>query len=188
MIEIKKHDESGCHKMAFFFLFGNCLNFGVNSLNLMIQARKPGRPREWVLNEEIIEIHRLATELKTRNPQIHWSKIGGMLKKQLEQNERKDLLSKIDKIIGLMKQVIPMPPRCICGHRVYSYTYKKVENEREHYWEVFARCVNPDCRYMRRYLPDTTYKWSRPKSFIKELAKTPTFYEMDRQLVEEPRR
>lgn len=32
-----------------------------------------------------------------------------------------------------------------------------MENEREHYWEVFARCVNPDCRYMRRYLPDTTY-------------------------------
>lgn len=98
-------------------MFGNCLNFGVNSLNLMTQARKPGRPREWVLNEEIIEVHRLATELKTRNPQIYWSKIGGMVKKQLEQNERKDLLSKIDKISGLMKQVIPTPPRCICGHR-----------------------------------------------------------------------
>jgi hypothetical protein len=48
--------------------------------------------------------------------------------------------------------------------------------------------VNPDCRYMRRYLPGTSYKWSRPKSIIKELAKTPTFYEMDGQLVEEPRR
>jgi hypothetical protein len=174
--------------MTAFILFGNYLNFGVNNLNLMTQARKPGRPREWVLNEEIIEVHRLATELKTKNPQITSSKIGGMLKKQLEQNERKDLLSKIDKIIGLMKQVIPTPPRCICGHRAYSYTYKKVENEREHYWEVFARCVNPDCRYMRRYLPDTSYKWSRPKSIIKELAKTPTFYEMDGQLVEEPRR
>jgi hypothetical protein len=34
----------------------------------------------------------------------------------------------------------------------------------------------------------TTYKWSRPASIIKELAKTPTFYEMDGQLVEEPRR
>src|SRR4030065_442268 len=88
----------------------------------------------------------------------------------------------------LMKQVIPTPGRCICGHRVYSYTYNKVENEREHYWEVFARCVNPDCRYMRRYLPDTTYKWSRPASIIKELAKIPTFYEMDGQQVEEPRK
>jgi len=179
--------KSGC-KMAVFFLFGNCLNFGVNNLNLMTQARKPGRPREWVLNEEIIEVHKLATQLKIENSQMHWSQIEDMLKKQLEQNQRKDLVSKIDKIIGLMKQVIPTPPRCICGHRVYSYTYNKVENEMEHYWEVFARCVNPDCRYMRRYLPDTTYKWSRPKSIIKELAKTPTFYEMDGQLVEEPRR
>jgi hypothetical protein len=111
-----------------------------------------------------------------------------MLKKQLELNERRDLLEKIDKIIGLIKQVIPTPPRCICGHRVYSYTYSKVENEMEHYWEVFARCVNPDCRYMRRFLPDTSYKWSRPKSIIRELAKIPTFYEMDGQLVEDPRR
>jgi hypothetical protein len=171
-----------------FCIIGNCLNFGVNNLYLMTQARKPGRPREWVLNEEIIEVHRLATKLKNRNPQIRWSNIEGMLKRQLEQDERRDLLSKIDKIVGLMKQVIPTPPRCICGLRVYSYTYNKVENEMEHYWEVFARCVNPDCRYMRRYLPGTSYKWSRPKSIIKELAKTPTFYEMDGQLVEEPRR
>ena len=167
---------------------GNCLNFGMHNLNLMTQARKPGRPREWVLNEEIIEIHRLATELKINNPQVHWSNIEGMLKNQLGKHKRKDLLSKLDKIIGLMKQVIPAPPRCICGRRVYSYTYNKVENEREHYWEVFARCVNPDCRYMRRYLPDTTYKWSRPASIIKELAKTPTFYEMDGQQVEDTRR
>jgi hypothetical protein len=154
----------------------------------MTQARKPGRPREWVLNEEIIEVHRLATELKIENPKARWSYIEGVLKKQLKLHERKDLLSKIDKIIGLIKQVIPTPGRCICGHRVYSYTYNKVENEREHYWEVFARCVNPDCRYMRRYLPDTTYKWSRPKSIIRELEKILTFYEMDGQLVEEPRR
>ena len=167
---------------------GNCLNFGVHNLTLMTQARKPGRPREWVLNEEIIEIHRIATELKIKNPQVHWSNIEDMLKNQLGKHERKDLLSKLDKIIGLMKQVIPAPPRCIYGRRVYSYTYNKVENEREHYWEVFARCVNPDCRYMRRYLPDTNYKWSRPASIIKELAKTPTFYEMDGQQVEDPRR
>ena len=156
--------------------------------DLMIQARKPGRPRGWVLNEEIIEIHKLATQLKIENPQAHWHQIESMLKKQLEQNERKELLSKVDKIIGLTKQVIPTPPRCICGHRVYSYTYNKVENEMEHYWEVFARCVNPECRYMRRYLPNTSYKWSRPASIIKELAKIPTFYEMDGQQVEEPRR
>ena len=174
--------------MILYCVRGNCLNFGMHNLNLMTQARKPGRPREWVLNEEIIEIHRLATELKINNPQVHWSNIEGMLKNQLGKHKRKDLLSKLDKIIGLMKQVIPTPPRCICGHRVYSYTYNKVENEREHYWEVFARCINPDCRYMRRYLPDTTYKWSRPASIIKELAKTPTFYEMDGQQVEDTRR
>jgi len=154
----------------------------------MLQARKPGRPREWVLNEEIIEVYSLAAHLKTEHPRAHWSQIESMLKKQLEQNKRDGLLPKIDKIVGLANQIIPMPPRCICGHRVYSYTYNKVENEMEHYWEVFARCVNPNCRYMRRYLPDTTYKWSRPKSILKELAKIPTFYEMDGQQVEDPRR
>jgi len=151
----------------------------------MTQVRKAGRPREWVLNEEIIEVHRLAARLKTDNPKMHWSQIEGILKSHLERDDRQDLLSKIDKIVGLVNQVIPTPPRCICGHRVYSYTYNKVENEREHYWEVFARCVNPDCRYMRRYLPDTTYKWSRPASILKEIAKIPTFYEMDGQQVEE---
>ena len=165
---------------AFKFLFAH--------LSLMMQARRPGRPREWVLNEEILEVHSLATRLKTEHPQAHWSQIEDMLKKQLEQEERKDLLPKIDKIISLANQVIPSPPRCICGQRIYSYTYNKIDNEREHYWEVFARCVNPDCRYMRRYLPDTTYKWSRPKSILKELAKIPTFYEMDGQLVQEPRK
>jgi hypothetical protein len=140
------------------------------------------------LNEEILEVHSLAAQLKTENPQAQWSQIEGMLKKQLERNKREDLLPRLDKIIGLVNQVIPVPPRCICGRMVYSYTYNRVENEMEHYWEVFARCVNPDCRYMRRYLPDTSYKWSRPKSLLKELAKMPTFYEMDGQLVEEPRR
>jgi hypothetical protein len=92
----------------------------------------------------------------------------------------------MDKIYGLIKQVIPIPPRCICGRQLYSYTYRKVENEKEHYWEIFARCMNPNCRYMRRYLPSAiSYKWSRPKSVIKELAKTPTFYELDGQLVEQ---
>jgi len=154
----------------------------------MTQTRKAGRPREWVLNEEIIEVHSLATRLKTENPQAQWPQIEGMLKRQLEQEERKDLLSKIDKIIGLADQVIPTPPRCICGDNAYSFTYNKVENEMEHYWEVFARCTNPDCRYMRRYLPDTSYKWSRPKSILKELAKIPTFYEMDGQQVQELRK
>jgi len=79
----------------------------------MTQARKPGRPREWVLNEEITEVHRLATELKIKNPKAHWSYIEGMLKKQLELHKRKDLMSKIDKIIGLIKQVIPTPGRCL---------------------------------------------------------------------------
>ena len=174
--------------MILYCFVGKCLNFRMHNLDLMTQARKPGRPREWVLNEEIIEIHRLAAELKINNPQVRWSNVEGMLKKQLEQHKRKDLLSKLGKIIGLMKQVIPTPPRCICGSRVYSYTYNKVENEKEHYWEVFARCVDPDCRYMRRYLPDTIYKLSRPASIIKELAKTLTFYEMNGQQVEDARR
>jgi hypothetical protein len=154
----------------------------------MNQTRKPGRPREWVLNEEIVEIHRLSTELKTQNPEAHWSTIKGMVRTQLEQTGRKALLLKLDKLLGLMKQVIPIPPECICGKRIYSYTYRKVENENEHYWEIFARCVNPNCRYMRRYLPSASYKWSRPQSIIRELEKTPTFYEMNGQKVEEGKR
>ena len=162
------------------------LNSSYFNLDLMKMAKRAGRPREWVLNEEIIEVHKLANELKIQNPQAHWFAIQEMLKTQLEQKGRKNLLEKIDKLLGLIKEVIPMPPRCICGHRVYSYTYRRGENE--HYCEVFARCVNPDCRYMRRYLPSATYKWSRPESIIKELAKTPTFYEMDGQQVEEKKR
>jgi len=109
----------------------------------MKQTRKPGRPREWVLNEETIEIHKLSTKLKTQNPRAHWSAINDMLKTQLEQMGRKDLLLKIDKLWGLMRPVIPLPLKCICGNRIYSYTYNKIENEYEHYWEIFARCVNP---------------------------------------------
>jgi hypothetical protein len=150
----------------------------------MNQKRKPGRPREWVLDEEMIEIHKLSTELRTRNPKAHSSAIKDMLKTQLEQMRRKDLLLKLDRLWGLMKQVIPIPPECICGNRTYSYTYNRVENENEHYWEIFARCTSPNCRYMRRYLPSTSYTWSRPKSIIRELEKTPTFYEMDGQKVE----
>jgi hypothetical protein len=150
----------------------------------MMQTKKLGRPREWVLNEEIAEIRRLSTELKTQNPEAHWPEIKDMLKTRLEQMDRKDLLLKLDKLYGLVKQVIPLPPQCICGNRVYSYTYNKVENENEHYWEIFARCANPNCRYMRRYLPGASYKWSRLKSIIRELEKTPTFYEMDGQKVE----
>ena len=150
----------------------------------MMQTKKLGRPREWVLNEEIVEIHRLSTELQTQNPEAHWPDIKDMLKTQLEHRGRKDLLLKLDKLWGLMKQVIPLPPQCICGNRVYSYTYNKVENENEHYWEIFARCANPNCRYMRRYLPGASYNWSRLKSIIRDLEKTPTFYEMDGQKVE----
>jgi len=150
----------------------------------MKQTRKPGRPREWVFNEEIVETCRLSTELKTQNPSAHWSDIKDMLKARLEQMGRKDLLLKLDKLWGLMKHAIPLPPRCICGRRVYYYTYNKVENEKEHYWEIFARCTNPNCRYMRRYLPWTSYNWSRPKSIVRELEKMPTFYEMDGQKVE----
>lgn len=92
----------------------------------MKQTRKPGRPREWVFNEEIVETRRLSTELKTQNPSAHWSDIKDMLKARLEQMGRKDLLLKLDKLWGLMKHAIPLPPRCICGRRVYSYTYNKV--------------------------------------------------------------
>ncbi|PIU59878.1 hypothetical protein COS86_01925, partial [Candidatus Bathyarchaeota archaeon CG07_land_8_20_14_0_80_47_9] len=79
----------------------------------MMQTKKLGRPREWVLNEEIIEIHKLSTELKTQNPEAHWPDIKDMLKTQLEHRGRKDLLLKLDKLWGLMKQVIPLPPQCI---------------------------------------------------------------------------
>ena len=151
----------------------------------MNQDRKPGRPQEWAFNEEITEVYVMMVELKSQNPHFHWSDIKDNLKIQLEQKGKKHLLSKLDKITGLVKQVIPLPPRCICGARVYSFTFNKVESENEHYWEIFARCINRECRYLRRYLPDTSYKWSRPKSLIKELAKVPTFYEMDGQKVED---
>ncbi len=152
--------------------------------SVLTEERSAGRPREWVLDEEIVEAYRLSVELKSQNPQARWSNIKDLLKTRLEKVNRKDLLSKLDKIWGLMNHVIPLPPRCICGKRVYSYTYNRVESEDEHYWEIFARCTNPDCRYMRRYLPSASYKWSRPKSIIQELEKMPTFYEMDGQKVE----
>jgi hypothetical protein len=152
------------------------------------QRRSPGRPREWVLDEEIVEIHRLSTELKKQNPEAHWSDIKSMLKTQLEQTGKKDLVLKLDKIWGILKQVIQLPPRCVCGGRDYSYTYSKVENENEHYWEIFARCTNPRCRNLKRYLPSASYTWSQPKSIIKELEKIPTFYEMDGQKVEGAKR
>jgi len=162
------------------------LNLEHNESESMKQ-KKPGRPREWVLDEEIVEVHRLSTELKTQHPRVHWSAIRNMLKTQLEQTERQDLLLKLDKLWGLVKHVIPLPPRCICGNRVYTYAYRKVENENEHYWEIFARCMNPNCRYVRRYLPSASYSWSRPKSIIRELEKMPTFYELDGQKVEDER-
>jgi hypothetical protein len=108
-----------------------------------------------------------------------------MLKTRLEETERDDLLSKLDQLWNLALHAIPIPPRCICGDARYSYTYRKVEDETGHYWEIFARCVNPQCRYMRRHLPESTHSWSRPKSIIRELEKIPTFYEMDGQKVEE---
>jgi hypothetical protein len=160
----------------------NRLNLRADNFSSMVQSRKPGRPREWVLNEEIVEIHRLSFELKTQNPTAHWSDLKDMLKTNLERTNRRDLLLKLDKLWGFMRQIIPLPPRCICGGSSYSYTYRK--DEEEHHWEIFARCTNPDCRYMRRYLPETTYSWSRPKSIIKELEKLPTFYELDGQKVE----
>jgi hypothetical protein len=169
------------------FLYSRALLFFLGWRVTMKQTRNPGRPLEWVLNEEIVETYELSTELKTQNPGTRWSDMRDLLKIRLEQIDRKDLLSKLDKIWGLMKHVIPLPPRCICGRRVYSYTYNNVENENEHYWEIFARCTNPNCRYMRRYLPSTSYKWSRPKSIIRELEKMPTFYEMDGQKVEDAR-
>jgi hypothetical protein len=152
----------------------------------MSQTKKPGRPREWVLNEEISKVYTLLNELKTKNPKAHWSTLKNILEKRLELRGETDLLQKISKIYGLIEQTIPIPQRCICGRRLYSYTHRKIENEKEHYCEIFARCVNPNCRYMRRYLPSAiSYKWSRSKSAIKELAKIPTFYELDGQLVEE---
>jgi len=161
-----------------------CLNLSFDNLNIMNQRRKPGRPRVWVLDDEIIEMHRLSNELRTQNPAVHGSSIKHMLKARLEQLGKSDLLLRFDRLWSLMKQVIPLPPPCICGSRIYSYNYRKVESKHEHSWEIFARCVNPNCRYMRRYLPSARYKWSRPESAAKEFEKTPTFYQMDGQKVE----
>ncbi len=149
---------------------------------MMAQTRKAGRPREWVLDEEIIEIHRLSFELKEQNPTARWSDIKKMLETQLRRMNRNELLVKLDKLLGLMRHAIPLPPRCICGGKIYSYTYRKPENEQN--WEIFARCTNPNCRFLRRYLPSAGYKWSRPKSIIKDLQRVPTFYELDGQKVE----
>jgi hypothetical protein len=154
----------------------------------MSRAKKRGRPREWVLNEEIIEIHKLLVELKKRNTEASLSEIKDILRIELERKKNLELLSKLDKTWGLIKQVIPFPSRCICGRGVYSYTYNEVKTESERYWEIFARCVNPNCRYLRRYLPQTSYKWSRPEPASRELENEPTNYELDGQLVEEPKK
>ena len=159
----------------------NRLNLRTDNFNSMVQQRKRGRPREWVLDEEIIEFHRLTFELKTENPTAHWSDIKRMLRTKLEQTGRHDLLPKFDRLWGLTRRAIPLPPRCICGYSTYSYTYNKDEDT---HWEILARCINPTCRYERRYLPGASYSWSRPKSIIKELEKLPTFYELDGQRVE----
>ena len=180
----EKQRFSSCNLAGVVALLDSAQYLNLRSSNpqSMKQDRKPGRPRQWVLNEEIIEIHKLTAKLKMQNPNAHWSAIRDLLKTQLEQERKQDLLSKLDKLWGLIKQVIPVPPKCICGHRTNTYTYNKVENESEHYWEIFARCTN--CRYLRRYLPSASYSWSRPKSIIRELEKTPTFYELDGQKVE----
>ena len=136
------------------------------------------------MNEEIIEINVLSTELKKQNSTSRWFQIKEMLKTELRLTGKTDLLQKLDKLWGLTKHAIPYPPPCICGSRTYSYTYRKADTER--YWEIFARCVNPNCRYMRRYLPSAKYSWSRPESALKELKEIPTFYQMDGQKVEEP--
>ena len=147
----------------------------------MAIVRRRGRPLEWVLNDELIETHKLVSGLKRQHPNAHWADIRFMLETKLTQSGREDLLSKIDRLWGLMKQVIPVPPRCVCDGSSYSYTYKKDEDG---HWEILARCTNKDCRYLRRYLPGTSYSWSRPKSLIRELEKIPTFYELDGQKVE----
>lgn len=157
------------------------LNLGSDNFCKMTQTRERGRPREWVLDEEIVEIHKLLIKLKTQHPKGYWSAIKDMLKATLAQTGRSGLLSKLDKLWGLVRQVIPLPPECICGNREYSYTYRKDANG---HWEVFARCTNRKCLYMRRFLPSASYSWSRPKSIIRELQRTPTFYELDGQKVE----
>ena len=132
----------------------------------MSQTKKPGRP----LLMSFVKWSPVLPVIFVNGPHTH----------------NRNHNQKISKIYGLIEQTIPIPQRCICGRRLYSYTHRKIENEKEHYCEIFARCVNPNCRYMRRYLPSAiSYKWSRSKSAIKELAKIPTFYELDGQLVEE---
>jgi hypothetical protein len=147
--------------------------------------KKAGRPRTWVLNDEIVEIHRLSTKLQEQNPETSLVDIKSLLKAQLEQEGRTDFVQKFNRLWTLMMHVIPLPPTCICGETSYSYTHRKVDSDREHYWEIFARCTNKNCRYMRRYLPGASYKWSRLSSIKKQLEQIPTFYELDGQKVEQ---
>jgi len=71
----------------------------------MTQDRKPGRPQEWALEEEITQVYIIAAELKRHNPHAQWSDIKDMLKKQFEETGKITLLSKLDKITGLVKQL-----------------------------------------------------------------------------------
>jgi hypothetical protein len=75
----------------------------------MSQTKKPGRPREWVLNEEISRVYNLLNELKTKNPKAHWSTLKNTLEKRLELSGENDFLQKINKIYGLIEQTIPIP-------------------------------------------------------------------------------
>ena len=147
--------------------------------------RKIGRPLEWILEEEIIEAYKLILNLEKQNPNRSLTEVLSMVKAELTRKKRQNLLNKIDQIISLLKLLIPSPPRCICGGKKYVFTFREKGMETNHSWEVFARCVNPNCRYLRRYMPWVSYKWSRLKPAFKELP--PTFYEMDGQLVEKPK-
>jgi hypothetical protein len=108
-----------------------------------------------------------------------------MIKAEVARKKKQNLSNKIDQTINLYKLLIPSPPSCVCGRRKYVLLLGKKGTEKNHRWEVFARCVNPNCRYLRRYMPRVSYKWSHLKPAFKELPLT--FYEMDGQLVEEPK-
>lgn len=145
--------------------------------------KKRGRPREWVLDEEIIEVRELIFELKKQKPEMNLTEMRSMIESELEQENNKELARRIDRIWDLLKLLIPVPPRCVCGNKVYTYTFRRVEKKHEHRWEVYARCIDPNCRYLRKYSPKSK-KWSGPESILKEMEKIPTFYQMDGQKVE----
>ena len=144
------------------------------------KTKRRGRPRQWVLNDEIAEVRKLVFQLKKQDPSTDLLNMKNIVRSRIEENG--ELANKFDRIWDLLHLTIAFPPRCVCGIKVYTFTLRRVEAEKEHRWEVFARCTNPNCRYLRKYI-SSIGRWSQLPPAYTEIG--PTFYEMDGQMVEE---